>query len=387
MKVLQVHNTYLLSGGEDTVVEAERRLLIDHGHDVVVYKVNNDTIEGLSGKLKTAWRAPYSVDSLKKFVQVVKESAPDIVHVHNFFPLITPSIYDACQEFGIPVVQTLHNFRLICPGALLMRDGKACDLCLKGSAYQAVLYRCYRNSLMGSLAVARMVEFHRKRGTWHTKVDCFIALTDFARDQFVQAGFPADKIKVKPNFVAAPAVTARGRERSGALFVGRLSEEKGVRLLIEAWRHIDTPLRIAGDGPLLEWVSQFKSPQVTVLGKITADEVRTEMQQAAFLVFPSLCYEGFPLVIAEAFSLALPVIASRFGSMAEIVSDGHNGLHFTAGDADDFIRCITWAVENPDQLERLGGNSRRTYQEKYCADINYRQLLDIYQHVCRQKGR
>ena len=301
---------------------------------------------------------------------------PDVVHVHNFFPLLTPAIYDACRDAGVPVVQTLHNYRTICAGAMLMRSGRPCEDCIGSSPYRAVLHGCYWDSRPASLAVARMVAMHRRRGTWETKVDRFIALTEFAKNRFVKAGFPADRIVVKPNFVEDRTVGEAAR--GGALFVGRLSPEKGINTLLRAWDGLDAPLRIAGDGPLLDSLSGADMTNVSVLGRTKPEAVSGEMARAEFLVMPSEWYETFGLVIVEAFCQGLPVIASRLGAMAEIIEDGVTGLHFTPGDAANLAAKVRWAASHPDEMRRMGANARRVYEKKYTPEANYRQLMAIY---------
>jgi len=380
MRILQIHNSYLLGGGEDAVVAAERRLLTEYGHDVTIFSVSNeDEISSPLSKIKTAWFAPYSKRMKLKLKALLADVKPDVVHVHNFFPLITASVYDACREAGVPVVQTLHNYRLICPGALLMRDGKICEECLGHSPYHSVLHRCYRGSRLGTLAVARMVATHKKLRTWHTKVDRFIALTEFARAKFIADGFPADKIAVKPNFAPIQGAGSRSGERSGALFVGRLSEEKGVQTLLESWTDMTSVLRIIGEGPLHDEARIQNRANVDLLGARTSSEVMAAMSASEFLVTPSLCYEGFPMVIVEAFSCGLPVIASCLGAMAEIIEDGVTGLLFSPGDAQDLAAKVRWAFEHPEEMLRMGQNARKVYHLHYTPEENCRQLIAIYE--------
>ncbi len=384
MRILQVHNTYQKAGGEDAVVANEGALLTGKGHEVRLWSVSNDEIVGAWAKLKTAWQTPYSHTARRRVAAAIADFAPDVVHVHNFFPLITPSVYDACRDAGVPVVQTLHNYRTICAGALLLRNGRPCEDCIGGSPYQGALHGCYRGSRPGSLAVARMIARHRGQGTWRTKVDRFIALTEFAKAKFVEAGFPAEKIAVKPNFVEDRGPQEAETERNGALFVGRLSPEKGIGTLLTAWRDLDVQLRIAGDGPLLSMAQGTASPNVVPLGKLPPEAVNQEMTRAAFLVMPSDWYEGFPVTLAEAFCRGLPVIASRLGAMAEIVEDGVIGLHFTPGDAQDLAAKVRWAADHPEEMRRMGANARRAYEEKYTPEANLRQLMAIYEDVIRQ---
>lgn len=388
MKILILHNIYQQAGGEDQVVANESALLRQNGDTVILHTVSNDGIKGFWRKMATAWQVPYSRSARKEILEVIETERPDVVHVHNIFPLLTPSVYDACQEAGVPVVQTLHNYRNICPGSLLMREGEVCEKCIQGSPYQAVLHKCYRDSRLGSLAVARMVDFHRRRGTWLTKVDCFIAPTGFSKSKFVEAGFPAEKIVVKPNFVQSEKPEAQnGNERQGALFVGRLSPEKGLDTLMRAWKDIEVQLKIVGNGPLLDRVREKSNNAVSVLGRKEPAQVIQEMARSEFLVMPSECYEGFPVILAEAYSKGLPVIASRLGAMAEIVEDGVTGLHFNPGDAEDLVSKVRWASEHPENMQRMGRNARSVYEEKYTPETNYRQLMAIYQEAVMENGR
>lgn len=381
MRILLAHNYYVERGGEDAVVENEEQLLREHGHQVRLLAVSNDSIKGAWETLRAGWNAPYSPLGKARIARYIQEFRPNIVHVHNFFPLLTPALYDACQNAGVPVVQTLHNYRTICAGSLLMRDGRPCEDCIQGSPYQAVLHRCARNSFVRSLAVARMVDLHRKRGTWHEKVDCFIGLTEFAKSRFVAAGFPAEKIAIKPNFVPdhGPPDTSLDDARTGALFVGRLSPEKGIGTLLKGWESLDVPLSIAGDGPLRDAVQCAARNGIRWLGKLRPNEVAQAMRSAAFLVVPSDCYETFSMALAEAFAYGLPVIASRRGAMAEIVEEGVSGLHFAPGNPSDLAAKVYWVSRHTKELRHMGRRARLVYEKKYAPEANYQQLMEIYE--------
>jgi glycosyltransferase involved in cell wall biosynthesis len=382
MRLLLIHNSYRQKGGEDVAVSAEYEMLLARGCKVSTFWVDNDGILKLSDKIFTALHTPYSYAVKKAVYERIIEFKPDVIHVHNFFPRITPSVYDACHDARVPVVQTLHNYRTICPGALLMREGKICEECVDGTAYRAVRYGCYRESFLGTLAAARMVQFHRKRKTWIKKVDGFIALTDFSRCKFIEGGFPPDKIHVKPNFISN--TTFANKERRGcALFIGRLSREKGIDTLVNAWDDITYPLIIAGEGNFPCKSGNNPCSNVQFQGKLNREEVFSRMSESLFLVMPSECYEGFPLVIAEAFAHGLPVLASRLGSMAEIVTDGVTGLHFRAGDPRDLAEKARWMFENPEECRKMGENARRVYEDKYTAEANYRILMKIYRNAER----
>lgn len=390
MRILIVHNQYQQAGGEDIVVNAEKSLLENNNHQVHLFLVNNHRIKTVVQQLRVVATLSYSQRSRQALREQITQFQPDIIHVHNFFPLLTPSIYDACAQ--TPVVQTLHNYRTICPGALLMRGGKICETCVTKSAYHAVLHGCYRQSKLGTLAVAQMVESHRKRGTWQNKVSQFIALTEFSRQKFISAGFPANKLRIKPNFVTDPLTYKNlpklhtdekgglewGPHRS-ALYVGRLAQEKGIITLLKAWDNInDIPLIIAGKGELYESGLSQPRQNVTFLGWQTASQIRDEMRQAAFLVIPSQWYEGFPMVLVEAFAHRLPVIVSKLGSLAEIVEDNVTGLHFEAGNPNDLVEKVSWLHTHPEACQRMGNRARQRYLENYTPEKNYRQLMKIY---------
>jgi glycosyltransferase involved in cell wall biosynthesis len=378
MKVLIVHNRYRQAGGEETVVANEHALLERHGFETRLWYVTNDIIAGAWDQIMVAVRTAYSHPAREDAARVIAEFEPEVVHVHNFFPLLSPSVYDACRAAGVAVVQTLHNYRTICPGAELSRGGHPCEDCIGASPYHAALHGCYRGSRIGSLAVARMVNIHRRRGTWFKKVDRFIALSAFAKSKFVDAGFPADRIAVKPNFAEDRRVTAP-TVRAGALYVGRLTREKGVDTLLRAWNGLEVPLRLVGDGAMRELVENAYGSGVVALGRRTPAEVATEMAQAAFLVLPSPVYENFPTVIAEAFCQGLPVIATRIGALAEIVDEGSTGLLFSPRDADDVATKVQWAHRHPEAMRIMGENARRVYEERYSPCVNFGQLAKIYE--------
>jgi glycosyltransferase involved in cell wall biosynthesis len=394
MKILVVHNAYQQHGGEDIVVAAEPALLRDRGHEVISYRRSNDELKGRKGigALGMAADTVWSFSSRTALREILENERPDVAHFHNTFPLISPSVYYACAEAGVPVVQTLHNYRLLCPGATFLRDGKVCEECLgRAVPWPGVVHGCYRGSRPATLATAAMLSLHRAMGTWQNKVNLYIALTEFAREKFIAGGLPGDRIVVKSNFVADRPVR---QPCSGgyALFVGRLSTEKGPQLLLSAWKGIETriPLRIVGDGalskPLGEEVERNNlSSRIELMGRRTPEEVGRVVARARFLVMPSVWYEGFPMTVVEAYACGVPVIASRIGSLAEIVEDGRTGLHFTAGDAADLAAKVEWAWTHPKQMEEMGRAARREYEAKYTAERNYEALMRIYE-TARAKG-
>jgi glycosyltransferase involved in cell wall biosynthesis len=320
---------------------------------------------------------------------MLRDTKPDLVHFHNTFPLISPSAYYACGKAGVPVVQTLHNYRLLCPAAIFFRNGQVCEDCLdKILPWPGVLHACYRASHAETAITAMMLATHRWLKTWQRKVDVYVALTEFARQKFIQGGLPAEKIVVKPNFVHSDPGK---REQAGeyAIFVGRLAPEKGVHTLLKAWQRLkDVPLKVFGDGPLLSDLQDFIRREnlecLELVGQIMHEDVLAPMKGARFLVFPSGCYENFPAAVVEAFACGVPVVASRLGAMAEIVEDGRTGLLFDTAAPEDLAAKVRWAVEHRDEMNGMGQNARRAYEKKYTAEKNYRMLLDIYVRAIRE---
>jgi glycosyltransferase involved in cell wall biosynthesis len=378
MKILVAHNRYQQPGGEDAVFEREANLLAASGHDVRKLLVSNDVITSRQIKLFTALRTVENPLGIAAMSRALEDFRPDVVHIHNFFPLLSPAVYKVCRHAGSAVVQTLHNYRTICAGALLMRNGQVCQLCVNGSPLWGFVHRCYRGSVVGSAAVARMIAVHRKRRTWSTDVDRFIALSEFGRRIFIEAGFPEDRVDVKPNFIEDPGNPPEGK-REGVLFVGRLAEEKGVRYLVEAAARYHFPLRVAGDGPELATLRSLAHSNVNFLGQLSHEAVLSEMRRAVVLVIPSLWYEGFPMAIVEAFASGTPVIASRLGSLAEIIEDGVTGFHVSPGEVDNLGECIQRLISDADLARRLGHMARQAFIDRFTPRSNLRQLESIYQ--------
>jgi glycosyltransferase involved in cell wall biosynthesis len=393
VKIALVHNTYLIQGGEDVVFWQERDLLRTAGHEVIEYQKFNSEMQQYSTaqRLTLIGRTVWSKDSHREFSELLQQHRPDIVHVHNTFPLISPSILWACHEQNVPVVHTLHNYRLFCPGANFIRDGKPCEDCTHGSLWQSVAHGCYRESRSQTAAVALMLSVHRARKTWNTTVDRYIALTEFSRSKFVSNGIPADKVVVKPNCVD-PDPGKRTGKGSYALFAGRVSREKGALTLLKAWQQLPRtiPLRIMGDGPALQEVQNQAREQgltnITFIERQPREKVIEAMKGARFVIFPSELYENFPLTILESFACGVPVLASKLGAMQEIVEEGRTGMFFTPGDSAALARAVTQAWERQDYMKALGDRARQEFEQKYTSAINYRNLMNIYQQVIAERS-
>lgn len=389
MRVLAVHNYYQQPGGEDRVFRAEAELLRQHGHTVVEYAEHNERIGG-AGSLRLAWQTVWSEPSRRKLAGVLADFRPDVAHFHNTFPLVSPAAYYACQQAGVRVVQTLHNYRLACPKATYYREGKVCEDCQgKLLAWPSVVNACYRGARRPTAVIAVMNATHRLARTWARQVDTYIALSQFARHKLVSAGLPASRIVVKGNFVQPDPGVSHQRDRF-VLFVGRLIAEKGIGTLLDAWARLDSsiPLKIVGDGDLANQVSAAtrKLAHVEWLGRRPAEDVVDLMGRAAALVFPSEWHEPFGLVAIEAFARGTPVIAARAGAIPEMVQHQYNGLLYEPGEAQQLAASVAWAVDHPAELADLGRHARRTYEANFTSERNYAALLEIYQNTARPRS-
>lgn len=385
MNILVVHNRYQQPGGEDIEVAQEIRLLRRNGHKVSVYERSNDELNDLTfvQRLGLVTRIISASDTKSEVRTMLRDLRPDIAHVHNTFAMVSPSVYEACEEESVPVVQTLHNYRLLCPAATLYRDHRVCEECVTHSLLRSVRYGCYRDSHVMSGALALMLEAHRSRNTWNDQIDAYIAISDFLREKFIAAGFPAAKLHVKHNFVESDPGQ---RVNSGdfALFVGRLTPEKGLSTLIDAWERLPSavPLVIVGEGPmrqhLHEVVEKTNLGCIHFAGRLSREETCDTMKRASFLVVPSVWHEPFGLVIAEAFACGVPVIGSTAGAIQDMVADQVTGLHFPSGNADELAAKVTWAWNNGQSMAAMGEAARTMYEERYSALVNYKCLMNIY---------
>jgi glycosyltransferase involved in cell wall biosynthesis len=385
LRILLAHNRYQIPGGEEVVFEQEKQLLEGAGHEVITYCRSNDEIDKFSApeRLTLIGRTIWATDTERELSLLLAKKNPDIVHVHNTFFMMSPSIYRACKAHGVPVVQTLHNFRLMCPGVTFYRQGKVCEECVEHGLWRSVYHGCYRDSRIATASVALMLGIHRFIGTWEKSVTSYIALTEFGRKKFIAGGLPAEKIVVKPNFVH-PDPGKRAKRGEHGLFVGRLSREKGVSVLLQAWAQLprNYVLQVVGDGPEREGleaeVRQRGLCNVQFRGRLCRNETIAAIKSARFLIVPSGWYETFGLCIAEAFACCTPVICSRLGAMEELVSNGHTGLHFNAGDSDDLAEQVAWAWSHPTEMDVMGREGRSEYEVKYTPEHNYSRLIEIY---------
>ncbi len=375
MKILVAHNAYHYRGGEDTLVDAELTMLAGQGHQVYLYRRDNAELAHIHparAAIDTIWSLR-TVDELRT---VARRFMPDIIHAHNTFPLISPSLYGIARSLHIPVVQTLHNFRLLCPQAMLVRDGQVCTDCVGRGPWRAVLHRCYRGSFAQTAVTATMLALHRIRGSWNHDVSRYIVLNRTCRDLFVAGGLPPRKLCIKPNFVESSG-TPQWVCRAGGVFIGRLSHEKGLAVLARALHSLPgKTIDVYGTGPLQSLVE--RSPGLRYCGFLASTALRQRMQQASYLVMPSTGMESFGLAAIEAFACGVPVIASQQGGLGELVTHKKNGLLVTPGDPTALARAIAYADAHPHEMRRMGIDAYQTWLAHYTPERNYELLMHIY---------
>jgi len=386
LKIVLVHNFYQIAGGEDSVFKNEAEMLQNDGHEVLLYTKDNHAIQTFIQRMLVFFACIFSIREFLNFWRFMSLHKPDLVHVHNYFPLISPAIFYCCYFRKIPVVHTLHNFRAICPTAILAYQGKIDERSVRGSAFWTVMSKVYKNSFLGSFSLYLMVSIHKKMGTWQRCVDRFICLTEFSKAKFIEAGWPGHKLSVKPNFLRTSA-SAIHPVKTGALYVGRLSEEKGIQVLLDAWEHIDYPLTVVGDGPLKDLLLKQKNPNIHYIGFKNSSEVLELLQAAAFIVMPSTWYEGLPMVLIEAFSVGTPAIVSNIGGMKEVVQEQISGMHFKVADSQDLSRQVHMLIKNTQLLSELGEGAKLSYLKNYAEEANCRILIAIYQSAINECKR
>jgi glycosyltransferase involved in cell wall biosynthesis len=382
VRILIAHNRYQQPGAEDQVFAAEADLLADRGHDVVRYELHNDSIKS-TGRLKLARNTIWNSRSAEAVQLLVRSNKIEVAHFHNIFPVMSPSVYGAARHEGAAVVQTLHNFRLVCPGNTMFRDNHLCSDCIgRPVPWPAILHACYRGDRQATAVTAAMLAYHRARGTWSNSVDVYVALSEFNRSLFCRAGFAAASIFVKPNFLKSDPGPGTGK-RAGALFVGRLIPEKGILTLLTAWERIGLklPLTILGDGPLRDKVASAavsSGGAVTWLGWRSRGEVDAALGAACVLISPSLWLEAGPLSVIESFARGTAVIASRLGSLAEFVKPDVSGYLFDPGDPASLVETVEKFLKLPDCGLRMGASAREIFLNTYSAEPAYNNMLALY---------
>jgi glycosyltransferase involved in cell wall biosynthesis len=390
MRILVIHNYYQQWGGESAAVNAQVALLRRAGHTVVAYERSNAEIARFQSLRKCAffWRSFYSHDTYCELRGMIACGKPDVMHVHNVFPLITPSAYLAARDAELPIVQTIHNFRFLCPNGLFYTHGHVCERCIGGDTLHAIRRRCYRDSYTLSALYAAVIGIHRLRGTWNL-IDRFIALTGFTARKLAESGLTTpDKIRELGNFLPDPLPEPGPMIREPYLvYVGRLSPEKGIDIAIRAMAHI-TGMRLVvlGDGPqrsTLERLASEQGSHTEFRGHITGEGKWEILRQATATIVPSLCYENFPLAVLESYAVGTPVLASNLGSLPFIVRDDETGTLFAPGDPRDLGQAISQLVNDPKQARMMGERARKVAEQRYTTQAHYEQLMSIYSEVIR----
>ena len=380
--VLVIHNRYQQSGGEDAVVRAEAALLRQHGHPVTEFVRDNAAIVRF-GFWRKAWllvSATWNQCVYRELREVIRRERPAVAHCHNLMPLISPAAYYACREEGMPVVQTLHNFRLQCAAGTLFWNGATCGDCA-GGLRQAVARGCYRNSRAQTAAVALMLSTHRAMRTFERAVDAYSAPSLFCAGRAAEGGIPREKIAMRPNFLLQDP-GARHCSENFALFVGRLCEEKGVRQMVQAWRRVPhIPLVVVGDGPLRQEMERAASTNVIFTGALSAAKTVERMKAARFLVFPSIGYETFGMAVLEAAACGVATLGSRLGAIPELVQEERTGLLFDPNDGDELVAKAEWAWSHPVSMNEMGAAARRRYLQHHTAERGYKELMALYSSV------
>ncbi|MEM7478073.1 MAG: glycosyltransferase family 4 protein [Planctomycetota bacterium] len=384
MKVLLCHNYYRHRGGEDFSFEQEAQILRSHGHDVIEYTISNDQIPDL-GKLALTAKTFWNRQSYREVFELMKHHKPVVMHCTNTFPLLSPSIYQAAKQFRVPVLQALRNYRLICPGSLLHRQGEACHQCVrKFVPVAAIRHGCYRKDRLATGVLSAMLATHRLFGTWKNRVTAYYTPTEFARQRFLDAGFAPERIHVKPNFVASPIPVGSG-DGNYFIFVGRLTVEKGIRQLLSAWQKVsgNCGLHFIGAGPLSADINEAakSDSRIRWLGELPNEEVLSRIARARALVFPSLWYETFGRCIAEAFSVGTPVITTQDGAMAELVRDQHDGVLYPAKNVELLAAALQSFSKDCSDRKAFRKNAFETYRARFTPAQNYKMLLDIYHKI------
>lgn len=400
MRILLVHNYYGSSApsGENQAFALERSMLESRGHKVRVHERFSDEIRarGILGAAQGAWATPWNPWAARAVRMQVSAFQPHLVHVHNSFPLISPAIFPAIGLAAARVL-TLHNYRLFCSAGIPIRNGHVCTECLDNrSVAPALRYGCYRGSRAATLPLAASISLHRRRGTWERDVEAFIALTEFQRHMVTEAGLPEGRVHVKPNFFPGNPLPVRWEERrQRAVFVGRLSVEKGVGDLVSAWLawgRVAPELVLVGDGPLrFELEAQAASSEfrrVIFTGNVDSHKAQRAIAEARLLILPSICFEGFPMVMREALAFGTPCAVSNIGPLPELVARGSAGITFHPGDPEDLLVKVRELWSDQARLQRMGKRAREEFEAHYTEDANYERLMQIYEEaIAVQRAR
>jgi glycosyltransferase involved in cell wall biosynthesis len=372
MKILQIHNKYVFKGGEDSVVEEEAKLLRKNGNSVFQLFKNNKDISSIKDKLLTLYNLSYSKYSIKYLKEeLLKIEKPDIVHVHNTYPLWTYSIFEFLNEKKIPIVMTLHNYRLVWD-SLSFFDNDYMN------------YGCFNNSKFQTFFISKIIN-KNKKNILFKNIDKFITLTEFTKKKFIDAKVPIDKLLIKPNFLSNKEINFQSiTNKQNAIFASRVSKEKGILTLLKSWKDIEIKINIYGDGPLLNKIKK-NSKNIQFHGNCSRDLISDEIHKSKFLIFPSEWFECMPMTILESFRAGTLVLASNIGSIPNIIKDGYNGILFNPNDPSDIKEKVNWVLNNPQKCDEISINAMNDFNNKYSEEVNYKMLMKIYNGMITDK--
>lgn len=394
--ILFVHNTYREKGGEESVIRTSRQLLERNGYSISFFERRSDDFlkASFASRFLSTLQIPFSFDVYFALRKKIREVGAKLVHAHNIFPFISPSVYSAAHAEGVPVVHTLHNYRTLCVNGLFLRDGKPCERCIGGNTLHAVGGRCYGGSLPQSIAMAGNLAIHRLFGTWKNGADAYIALSEFSKRKFVEGGLPEDKIRVMPNFLDVASYPFESNPEKYLLFLGRLSQEKGLKTLLAAYEKLKVktaapPLEIIGDGPLQGFLTEYMKshPELSIRwhGRLEGNEKIERLKKAALLVFPSECYENCPLTILESLAVGTPVVGSKLGGTQELIKNDATGAHFSAADPNDLAQTLASLLADTEKLYSMRVRSREEAERRFDSSLGLQRLVALYDEVLTKK--
>lgn len=402
MKIILVNNYYYLRGGSERVFFEEMEMLRANGHEVIPfsrhYNKNIDSkyseyfssdfsyekgffLNRIAGGVKLV----YSIESRKKFCRLLDDTKPDIIHAHNIYGRLTSAVLDAARAKNVPVVMTLHDYKLICPSYSMLLNGRPCECCKGGRFYNCMLTRCHKGKLSAS-TIYTIESYFNKLFKKYNHIKYFICPSNFLLNKHLEAGIPVEKLIHLPNFIKLDSFEPKYENSDYMLYAGRLSKEKGIMTSLKAVNGLEVLLRIVGDGPMRSeyenFVSEKRIKNVEFIGYKTGEELRELFRNAAFIVFPSECYENAPMTILEAFAYGKPVIGSNIGGIPEMVIDGETGLLFEPGNHIQLRERIEYLLSNPNKIIEIGRNARQKVEKEYNEKLHYQRLMAVYKRAC-----
>jgi len=404
MKILMAHNWYFVVGGADRVFFETMKLLEKHGHTVVpfsmkdkrnydsaykeyfVNEIDYSTIKPSMDNLKTAIRMIYSTEAKKKIDALIQKTKPDIVHLHNIYGRLTPSILYALKKNNVPVVMTLHDYKLICPAYNMLRDGKVCEICKGGKYYRCITTKCHKKSYLASLVYALEAYIYTLLKTYLRHIRYFVTPSKFMQNKLIEFGIPQDKLVHMPNFVSFQAIKPTYSNKSYLLYSGKLLRTKGLITLLQAVKELpDVNLLIAGAGDMKEeleaYVKDNKIKNVRFLGYLGEEELHKILEESLFVILPTECYENAPMAVLEAFAHGKPVIGADIAGIPEMIKNGETGLLFEPGNKQTLREKIRYFVSHPEMIVEMGKNARNKVEAEYNADLYYQRLMDVYKRT------